>query len=140
MAIGTACIPILISACPMHTAGGARILVWIEMEPPLGFRIPSDIEGLQFASLQLHEVLLKRCYANRVTNFELTLLAVGTVRFDVEFAVTPVEGRLHAFVRDLVIVEVGQDVFRRCMPQRPAMMRLLPGFVFRLMAGGALLS
>lgn len=111
MAIGAPRVPILISARPMHAAGGARILVWIEMEPPFGFRIPSDIEGLKFASFQLHEVLLKWCYANRVTNFELTLLAVGTVRFDVEFAVTPVEGRLHAIVREIVIVEVGQDVF-----------------------------
>ncbi|XKM43670.1 hypothetical protein A4U53_039795 (plasmid) [Rhizobium ruizarguesonis] len=52
--------PVLVGAGPVQTVSGAHICVWVEVKPALSRGVPSQIERLEAATVDLYEVLLQR--------------------------------------------------------------------------------
>ena len=96
-----------------------EFLVRIKMEPPFLFGVPGNIEGLQPAFVQLHQILLKRLYADCVFDLKLSGFAVGAVRFDEKFVIASEEARASAPMVERRIVEVPQHILPSRLAQGP---------------------
>ena len=60
MTLGTSSLPVLIGPRPMQSVTWYKLLIRIEVIPPVTLSIPGDIENLQTAKIEFDQILLQR--------------------------------------------------------------------------------
>src|SRR5262245_28450245 len=134
MAFGATALPVLVASGPVQAIAGRNVCGRIKMIPSLSFGVPSDVENLQAPFFGLDQILLKRRDPNGVPDFKRRQLSIGSVGFDEIFAVLPEEARGDLLLVERRIIEIADDIFRRCLAQRPPMVRISPRLVLGLVA------
>ena len=131
VAIGAHEVPVLRALRPVQLVAEIQLLVRILAEPALtarGFRarVPAHRQCLQASARQLDQVLLKRLDTERVLDFEIGELAVGSVGAHEELVVAPEEARRHAVESEFRPIEIAEHGVGRRVLHRASVLRGRP--------------